>query len=50
MIKEMSTDGLQYVMEVDNSPSVFALYLLLVFGHLLEATVQRVARWGITLK
>ena len=32
VIKRRSTDGLQYVMEVDNSPSVFALYLLSVFG------------------
>ena len=32
VIKGRSTDGLQYVMEVNNSPSVFALYLLWVFG------------------
>ena len=32
MIKGRSADSLQYVMEVDNSPSVFALYLLSVFG------------------
>ena len=32
VIKGRSTDGLQYVMEVDNSPSDFALYLLSVFG------------------
>ena len=32
VIKGRSADSLQYVMEVDNSPSVFALYLLSVFG------------------
>ena len=32
VIKGRSTDGHQYVMEVDNSPSVFALYLLSVSG------------------
>ena len=32
VIKGRSTDGLQYIMEVDNSLSVFALYLLSVFG------------------
>ena len=32
VIKGRSTNGLQFVMEVDNSPSVFALYLLSVFG------------------
>ena len=31
MIKGRSADGLQYFMEVDNSPIVFALYLS-VFG------------------
>ena len=32
VIKGRSTDGLQYVMGVDNSPSVFAPYLFSVFG------------------
>ena len=32
VIKGRSTDGLQYVIEVDNSPSVFVPHLLSVFG------------------